>query len=118
MIDPTVIQMVTERAQGYCEVCGKVETPSMAFHHRKLKSRGGKNTVSNLIRVHHGCHNLDTNSIHSNPNASQDYGYMVASWQDPEEVPMLCPDETWVILNNNGSLMKLGEGNGTDNGKR
>ncbi len=113
-IDKDVVETVTGRAQGYCEVCGRVAEPSMALHHRKLKSRGGKNTVSNLIWIHHGCHNLNTNSIHSNPQTSQNYGFMVGSWQEPDEVPMLSPDGTWVLLKNDGSLFRLGEGNGTN----
>jgi len=67
-VDKKVVAIVEERAGGYCEVCGLPAQPSMALHHRKLRSRGGKDTASNLIRVHHGCHNLKTSSIRYDEN--------------------------------------------------
>jgi 5-methylcytosine-specific restriction endonuclease McrA len=107
MIDKSIVALVEQRAGGYCEVCGLPAQEGMALHHRKLKSRGGKDTVANLIRVHHGCHNLNTDSVHSNPNWAEHKGYMVASWQDPEEAPMHMPDGSIVLLKNDGSLHTL-----------
>jgi HNH endonuclease len=115
MIDKKVVEIVHRRANGYCEVCGRVAESSMALHHRKLKSRGGQDTVSNLVWIHHGCHNLNTDSIHLNPEKSQQLGHMVGSWQEPEEAPFVLPDGTHALLLNNGSLLRLGERNGTDN---
>jgi HNH endonuclease len=102
-----IIDMVKERAKGYCEVCGKPEQASMALHHRKLKSRGGKDEVSNLIRICHKCHNLGTKSIHMNPMDAENKGWMVGSWQDPEEAEFLRPDGTKVFLLNNGSIKQI-----------
>ena len=114
MIDKKIVELVHYRAKGYCEICGKVAEPTMALHHRKLKSRGGKDSASNLVWIHHGCHNLDTLSVHNQPQKSKDYGYMVSSWQEPDETPFKCPDGTWVLLKNDGSLISLGEQNGTN----
>lgn len=111
MIDPKVVALVEQRAQGYCEVCGKPEMKMMALHHRKLKSRGGKDTASNLIRVHHSCHNMKTGSIHANPKWAQDKGFMVGSWQEPHEAPMHRPDGSIVLLQNDGTIITLQEGN-------
>jgi hypothetical protein len=109
-MDKAIVKIVEERATFYCEVCGRVASESMALHHRKLKSRGGKDTPANLIRVHHECHNLGSDSIHLNPAIAEDRGHMVSSWKDPEETPFLRPDGSWVLLDNEGSIKVLGEG--------
>jgi hypothetical protein len=110
MIDSKIVALVSERAKGYCEACGKPEHATMALHHRKLKSRGGKDSVSNLMRVHHSCHNMSTGSIHANPAWAEDKGFMVASWQEPHEVPMHTPSGAIVLLQNDGTIITLEEG--------
>ena len=107
-MDKKIVQIVQERANGYCEVCGGVAQEA-ALHHRKLRSRGGKDEVCNLIWVHHKCHNLGTDSIHLNPEWAEDKGYMVPSWRAPHEMPMLYPDGYFVLLENDGSIRKLGK---------
>jgi 5-methylcytosine-specific restriction endonuclease McrA len=68
LLDKVIREQVWQRSKGYCEMCGiSMDKQDFAIHHRKLKSRGGKDTMSNLIAVHHGCHNLRTDSIHLNP---------------------------------------------------
>lgn len=111
-MDKKLVQIVQERANGYCEVCGGVMYEG-ALHHRKLKSRGGKDTVSNLIHIHHGCHNLNTDSIHLNPAMAEDKGWMVASWKEPHETPFQLPDGSWALLLDDGTKKRLGEGNGS-----
>ena len=81
----------------------------MALHHRKLKSRGGQDTVSNLVLIHHGCHNMKTDSIHLRPGAAERLGFMVASWQDPEEAPLTRADGSVVLLLNDGTIKILTE---------
>lgn len=110
MIDKKIVELVVERAQGYCEACGKPEQPTMALHHRKLKSRGGKDSASNLMRVHHSCHNMSTGSIHANPTWAEDKGFMVASWQEPDAAPMHTPNGGIVLLQNDGTIITLEEG--------
>jgi len=102
-----IVELVQTRAGNYCETCGRPALESMALHHRKLKSRGGKDSASNLIQVHHECHNLGTQSIHANPSMATDKGWMVSSWADPETEPMLTPDGSWVILKDDGSTEKV-----------
>lgn len=109
-IKQSIVDLVIARAAGYCEKCGSVAAESMALHHRKLKSRGGKDSVSNLIYVHHGCHNLGTDSIHLNPGYSANKGWMVGSWQEPNETPMFLPDGRLVILEENGKITEIKEG--------
>jgi hypothetical protein len=100
-IKKDIINKVIERANGYCEVCGLALT-DYALHHRKLKSRGGKDSVSNLMVVHHSCHNLGTASIHLNPETATERGYMVSSWSEPEDVAVRQPDGIMVLFKNNG----------------
>lgn len=109
-IKQAIVDLVIKRAGGYCEKCGRPCSDSMALHHRKLKSRGGKDSVSNLIYVHHECHNLGTDSIHLNPSFAADKGWMVASWQDPGNTPMFMPDGSLVILEESGKVTPITEG--------
>jgi hypothetical protein len=104
-----IADIVIARANGYCETCGGRAEASMALHHRKLRSRGGIDEPANLIWIHHGCHNLKTDSIHLNPSKAEDKGWMVGSWQDPQETPFFTPDGSFVLLLNDGSIHKLGE---------
>ncbi len=70
----------------------------------------GKDTPSNLIRIHHGCHNLRTDSIHLNPERASQKGWTVGSWQEPTNVPFSRPDGSIVLLQDNGSVQILMEG--------
>lgn len=101
--------LVEARAGDYCEVCGGSAEVSMALHHRKLRSRGGKDTASNIIRIHHKCHNLGTDSIHLNPEKAEQKGHMVPSWREPHETPFILPDGSHALLLDDGTIRKLGE---------
>lgn len=109
-IKQDIVDLVIQRAGGYCETCGRPASESMALHHRKLKSRGGKDSVSNLIWVHHECHNLGTNSIHLKPMYATYKGWMVSSWGESETTPMHLPDGRIVLLQNDGKITELKEG--------
>lgn len=102
-MDKKIVAKVVERAKGYCEVCGWDLTDDYALHHRKLKSRGGKDTVSNLMAVHHKCHNLGTDSIHLNPEMATEKGYMVSAWKEPHEVAVRQPNGKMVYFDDNGN---------------
>lgn len=86
---------------------------SWAIHHRKLRSRGGQDTYSNLVALHHECHNTGTDSVHLNPSASNRAGLMVATWQDSNEVPLILPSGAIVLLTDDGSYHYL---EGKENG--
>lgn len=109
-IKQSIVELVVQRAAGYCEKCGRPASESMALHHRKLKSRGGKDAVANLIWVHHGCHNMSTDSIHANPSFATEKGWMVSSWEEPDQAPMALPDGRIVLLQENGKITNLSEG--------
>ena len=109
MIDQKVVELVKARAAGYCEYCDSPAEETMALHHRKLRSRGGADTVANLVFIHHGCHNLKTHSIHLRPGAAETRGYMVGSWQDPAEVPLVKADGSVILLLDDGSTKTITE---------
>jgi hypothetical protein len=107
-MDKMIRERVWERSKGYCEMCGiPMDKQDFALHHRKLKSRGGKDTMSNLIALHHGCHNTRTDSIHLNPKWATEHGFMVSSWSDPENVALCPPNGSRIILLNDGSIKLL-----------
>ena len=111
-MDKKVVELVHQRSGGYCEVCGGFIRGQGALHHRKLKSRGGKDTASNLIYIHHGCHNLNTDSIHLNPAMAEIKWWMVGSWQEPHETPFVTAENSFALLLDDGTIKRLGEGNG------
>lgn len=85
-----VADAVHARADGHCEAC-TLPLPSEGgvFHHRKLRSRGGRDEADNLMEVHPACHNGHTNSIHARPARSIRLGHMVPSWAEPGEVEVV-----------------------------
>jgi hypothetical protein len=95
--------LVWSRARGYCEKCGQSLPASWALHHRKLRSRGGKDEATNFVALHHECHNLATHSVHSNPKDALEKGFMVSSWADPAECPVTLPSGDIVILTPEGT---------------
>ena len=104
-----IVEIVRERAAGYCEKCGTPATLSMAIHHRKLRSRGGKDTPANLLWVHHECHNLATDSIHSQPALAEDKGWMCPSWKEPHEHIYVTPEGAFALLDDEGNIKILGK---------
>ena len=44
-------EKVLTRCGGYCELCGFGLNDTFALHHRKLRSRGGKDTLDNLNTI-------------------------------------------------------------------
>jgi len=107
MMEKSLREIVFARSKGYCEFCGKPLPASWAIHHRKLRSRGGRDEVENLVALHHNCHNLGTKSVHLNPSMSEQKGFMVGSWQNPSECPLTLPSGETVILTAEGTYHYL-----------
>lgn len=68
-----------------CEICGK---PGNNAHHRKNKSQGGLDVLSNLMLLcgsgTTGCHGWVT----VNPHKSRHNGWTVLRHQEPEQIPV------------------------------
>jgi hypothetical protein len=105
-MDKVIAETVLKRAQGHCERCGK-PTADPALHHRKLKSRGGKDEVSNLVAICHPCHNLGTDSIHLNPSQATLKGWMVPGWADSQTFPLHIANGDVVRLDNEGNYIMI-----------
>jgi len=100
-------ELVLARCEGYCEKCGYGLPESFALHHRKLKSRGGKDTVENLIALHHGCHNGNTDAVHFNIALSESTGHIVSTHAEPSNIPLTLSDGSVVTLTVDGSYEYL-----------
>ena len=81
------VELVRDR-DGGCVRCGRWGGNT---HHRKLRSQSSKQEVhlpQNLIVLcgsgTTGCHGW----VHANPAESYEQGWLVRSWQSPEEVPV------------------------------
>jgi len=96
--------VVWTRQQGVCYWCGFKLPEMWALHHRKLLSRGGNWETENLLALHHECHNLSTDSVHSNPKKAKELGFMVSSWDNPSACLVTLIDGTTVTLTNVSDL--------------
>ena len=74
---------VLARSGGRCEarLADRCLVTANHVHHRKYRSRGGSNGLSNLIHVCLPCHDW----IHSNPELSNVTGLSLHEWEDENE---------------------------------
>lgn len=99
--------LILARCQHYCEKCGFGLTEDFALHHRKLRSRGGKDTVDNLVALHHKCHNLGTDSVHLNIKKATELGLIVPRHAEPNEFPLTLANGSIVTLTTEGTYNYL-----------
>lgn len=65
---------VWERDGGICQRCGTMKCGPLHPHHKKYRSRGGSNSVINLVLLGAGCHR----AVHNHaPNTAQ---FRTPSW--------------------------------------
>lgn len=98
---------VFARSKGYCEKCGLPLQEGWALHHRKLRKHGGEDEVSNLLALHHECHNLGSRSVHMRPKDSYASGHLVKSFDNPQTAPLTLANGSRVILLVNGDYLYL-----------
>lgn len=94
-MDPDLRHAVFVRAGGRCERC-RCPLPADAWeaHHRQLRSRGGPDTMANLVALCRDCHH----DVHAHPAAATASGFMVPSWADPATTPTHLHHTRWVLL--------------------
>ena len=88
--DAATVAAVIERDGGRCVGCGDPlhgqRGVDYSIHHRKLRSQGGDNRLSNLVSLcghgTSGCHGL----AHSEVAAARLSGFLMLSTEDPEQV--------------------------------
>lgn len=79
---------VRERDQQRCVAGGCwIGGTGGHVHHRKLRSQGGDNSVSNLILLCHVHHQ----AIHAKVELAYQLGYLVRSWDNPALVEIAAP---------------------------
>jgi hypothetical protein len=98
-MDKDLRASVIHRATHTCELCGRWADPdTLQAHHRKLRTRGGEDSLENLVALHLECHGW----VHANPAEATALGFMVSAWEDPATVPvmlhrrrLMLPGATW-----------------------
>jgi hypothetical protein len=101
-LDATLERLLQDRAAGRCECCGHALRGRCQRHHRKLKSQGGLNDVTNLVVICANCHN----TIHLNPQWSTEHGWIVPAHQHPARVKLTLWDNRRVRLTTTGSYQQ------------
>jgi hypothetical protein len=105
-MNKAVAQIVLGR-DSFCAVCGSSVIDRGHLHHRKLRKHGGADCPSNLLVIHPQCHA----TVHANPKASYDSGFLVHSWAKPAEQPVVLHGGRTVLLTMTGELVNQGEEN-------
>lgn len=104
--EAATVNAVLERDGYQCVVCSGALHGTRGFdysvHHRKLRSQGGDNRLSNLISVcghgTAGCHS----NIHGAPAKAMDAGWIVSREQDPAQTLMAHSLYGYVLLDDEG----------------
>lgn len=93
---------IDSRDQQRCARCGEFITNNGSRHHRKFKSRGGGDEVSNGILLcgsgTTGCHGW----VHANPGAAARVGFAVWKHESPRLVPVMHAIHGRVYLDDEG----------------
>lgn len=101
-------EALAARFNGYCPWCGTPMTATFAIHHRRLRKQGGTDDPVNLVALHHRCHNGTHRSVHLAPKEAHRRGFIVRSWQDPADVPLLYHGDIEVTLDNTIRQITIG----------
>lgn len=112
-MDAQLREQLWLRCGGYCESCARpLPQDYWAAHHRKLRSHGRDDSLTNLVALHHSCHNLASDSVHLRPGPAYERGLLVRSWEDPAATPLIMRDGTSVLLSDTYTPTQ-GENSGT-----
>lgn len=89
---PEGLRVVRERAGGLCEVRASTSCTGVheETHHRKPRRFRDHRPV-NLLATCGNCHTQAEDSIHRNPLRAHEHGWLVWSYEDPLDVPVLGP---------------------------
>lgn len=100
-IPKKVRDIVAARSRGVCEGCLSARATEM--HHRRFKSRGGKDEVSNLLHLcgwgnHTGCHGL----AHSGISGTRRGWAIPSGLEHPSSFAYQDSNSQWWLLDNDG----------------
>jgi 5-methylcytosine-specific restriction enzyme A len=92
-------------------LCLRCLEQAQHVHHRLLKGQGGtsdaiiKYGLANLVSVCFSCHSF----VHLHPLAGYETGFLVHSWDDPENVPLKTGSySALVMLTPEGDIRRTG----------
>lgn len=105
---PKVRAVITERAKGFCEVCGFDAIDHI--HHRRARSMGGTrrpetNQAANGLAVSAECHTM----LESRRALATENGWLVSQTANPADVPVLYGGGAWVYLTDDGRIIPAGK---------
>ena len=84
-----------KRCGGHCERCVRtLDFETFDAHHRKFRSRGGKDEIVNLVALCGECHFW----AHSKGREAGPAGFAVLASQDPGTIPITLPGNHRVLL--------------------
>lgn len=89
---------VYQRADGRCELCGERLQPGWEWHHRKRRSQGGPDHVSNGVALHSRCHSR----VHGHVAWAESTGFLLRSHETPGRRRLALHGKTWVRLTAQG----------------
>lgn len=88
------------RSGGFCEQCERaVHYNTFHAHHRKFRSRGGKDLIENLVVLCDSCHRW----AHREGTMATKLGFAVPSRNNEGSTPILLWGRRWVFLQPDGS---------------
>ena len=91
------------RCAGVCWWCDRPLGGTGVRHHR-MRRRDGGDRLANLLLLHPWCHNVSSGSVHQEPRAAKERGFIVPSWADPLTYPVAVRDQ-WYVLSDEGLMM-------------
>lgn len=96
---PKLREAVLARAGSCCDFCAYAISGEWECHHRKKRSQGGHDEMSNLLALHSACHH---DSVHGRPAWAYEHGFLVRRDDDPagrrvfrHQSRWQLPGETW-----------------------
>jgi hypothetical protein len=109
-----VVVQVDDRDRCLDRWTGRGIAAGRNLHHRKLRSRGGPHTVSNLITLSGSGTTGSHGYMHGNPLIATRHGFIVPAWiDDVSTVPILLADrygrKAWALLPDDGTTTPLAE---------
>lgn len=103
-------EIIRNRANGYCEVCGMALRIYAQIHHRRPRGMGGTRQAdsaspANGLYVHQKCHD----TIERNRATGLRKGWLVRQGDDPAQIPVQLWTG-WHLLKDDGSVEKYRRG--------
>lgn len=96
---PTSTRKKVRRRDG--DQCGRCGCPGTEIQHRMRRREGG-HSPSNLALMCNTCHRW----AHANPEEARQAGWVVPTYADPADVPMLT-FSGWVLLSDDYTMTYL-----------